>query len=60
MKRECERCGEIFDEAWMMSYNTGLNRHWFCWACWKEGQGEAAVVEIKRKRTQRLEAMKKK
>ena len=60
MKRECEMCGGIFDEAWMMSYFTGRNTHWFCWACWKEGQGEAAVVEIKRKRTQRLEAMKKK
>lgn len=60
MKRVCESCGEIHDDVWMMSYNTGLNTHWFCWSCWKEGQAEAAVVEIKRKRAQRKENLKKK
>ena len=29
MKQMCEGCGEIFDEVWMMSYNTGRRTHWF-------------------------------
>ena len=60
MKQTCEGCGEILDEVWMMSYNTGRRTHWFCWECWKTGQGEAAVVEIKRKRNIRKELMKHK
>ncbi len=60
MIRECECCGEKFDDVWMMSYNTGRNTHWFCWECWKAGQGEAAVVEIKRKRNINKELMKHK
>ena len=60
MKQTCERCGEIFDEVWMMNYNTGRRTHWFCWECWKAGQGEAAVIEIKRKRNIRKELLKHK
>ena len=60
MKQTCERCGEIFDEVWMMSYNTGRRTHWFCWSCWKQGQGEAGQVEIKRKRNIRKELLKHK
>ena len=60
MDRQCEQCGEIHDEAWMMSYNTGRTRHWFCWSCWKEGQGEAVVVEMKRKHATIKEKMKQK
>ena len=60
MKQTCEGCGEIFDEVWMMSYNTGRRTHWFCWDCWKQGQGEAAVIEIKRKRNIRKELLKHK
>lgn len=60
MKHECENCGEIHDEMWMMSYNTGRTTHWFCWSCWKEGQGEAAAVEFKRRQAQAREAMKRK
>lgn len=60
MTQRCERCGEISDELWMMSYNTGRRTHWFCWECWKAGQGEAAVIEIKRKRNIRKELLKHK
>lgn len=60
MIRECECCGEKFDDVWMMSYNSGRKTHWFCWDCWKAGQGEAAVVEIKRKRNINKELMKHK
>ena len=59
-KHICEGCGEIHKEAWMMGYSSGRKTHWFCWSCWKAGQGEAAVVEVNRKRKQRLEAMKRK
>lgn len=57
---ECECCGGIFEERWMMSYNSGRKTHWYCWSCWKEGQGEAAGVEIRRKREQRKERLKHK
>ena len=60
MKQTCEGCGEISDELWMMSYNTGRRTHWFCWECWKQGQGEAGQVEIKRKRNINRELLKHK
>lgn len=60
MMQKCECCGLIYEEFRMMSYNTGRKTHWYCWTCWKEGQGEAAVVEIKRKRNIRKELMKHK
>lgn len=60
MKRTCEICGEIHDEVWMMSYNSGRSTHWFCWSCWKLGQGEAASNEVRRRRQQCKEANKKK
>ena len=60
MKQVCENCGQVHDEVWMMSYNPGRKTHWYCWTCWKEGQGEAAVIEIKRKRNIRKEIMKHK
>ena len=60
MKQVCENCGQVHDEVWMMSYNTGRRTHWFCWECWKAGQGEAAVIEIKRKRNICKEIMKHK
>ena len=59
-KQICEGCGEIFEEHRMMSYNSGRKTHWYCWTCWKEGQGEAAGVEIRRKREQRKERLKHK
>lgn len=60
MMQKCECCGLIYEEFQMMSYNTGRKTHWYCWTCWKEGQGEAAVVEIKRKRNIRKELLKHK
>ena len=60
MKQKCEMCGEIFDEHRMMSYNTGRRTHWYCWSCWKAGQGEAVCVEVQRKRKQNYEALKRK
>ena len=60
MKHECEMCGEIHDENWMMSYNSGRKTHWVCWSCWKAGQGEAVCVEVQRKRKQNYEALKRK
>ena len=60
MIQVCEGCGKIQEEVWMMSYNTGRKTHWFCWECWKSGQGDAASIEIERKRKKRWENMKKK
>ena len=59
MIRTCEICGEQHDEVWMMSYNSGRKEHWLCWTCWKQGQGEAASNEIRRKRQQYKEANKR-
>lgn len=60
MKRICECCGLEHDDKWMMSYNSGLRTHWLCWTCWKAGQGEAAGVEVERKRKAKKEANKRK
>ena len=60
MKQVCEMCGQTFDEQWMMSYNSGRKTHWFCWSCWKAGQGEAVCVEVRRKREQHKERLKHK
>lgn len=59
MKRICEICGEEHEEAWMMSYYSGVSRHWLCWPCWKQSQGEAAGCEVRRKRRFAKEANKK-
>ena len=60
MKHNCEVCGERYEDRWMMSYNSGLKKHWFCWECWKAGQGEAAAVEVRRKHERKKELMKRK
>lgn len=60
MKQICESCGQTFDDRWMMSYNSGRKTHWFCWSCWKAGQGEAVCVEVRRRREQIREGLKRK
>ena len=59
MKRECAICHREFDEHDMETVNTG-RVHWLCWTCWKAGQGEAAGVEVERKRKAKKEANKRK
>ena len=50
MNRQCESCGEIREEKWMLSYNSGRRTHWYCWECWKKGQGEVTGFETQCKR----------
>lgn len=60
MKQKCELCGGLHDDKWMMSYSSGRSTHWFCWDCWKIGQGEAAANEIRRKHLTYAELNKRK
>ena len=60
MDRCCEMCGQTFNEVRMMSFNTGRKTHWYCWDCWKKGQGEAAGCEMIRKKKALREAQKRK
>lgn len=57
---KCAICKEEFKQKDMMSYSTGSRTHWLCWTCWKAGQGEAAGVEVERKRKAKKEARKRK
>lgn len=60
MKQICEKCGQTFDELWMMSYNSGRKTHWFCWSCWKASQGEVVSIETRRSHERTKEVMKRK
>lgn len=48
MKRECDICGDEFDEYWMRSYNTGRKTWWLCWECYQAAEREAAQSDMVR------------
>ena len=60
MKHECTICKRQFEERDLFRCSASpTHTQWLCWECWKHGQGEVGVIEIDRKRKQRLEGMKK-
>ena len=49
MLRKCSNCGAEKDEKRMIEINPGRIQY-ICWDCYKQGHGEAATAEIRRKK----------
>lgn len=50
MKKQCNICGCIHDEYWMMPFTSGRSTQWLCWSCYKNAQREAALSDKSRQR----------
>ena len=46
MKRECDVCGLVQDDYWMVSYNIGTKTKWFCWDCYQNADREATQSDL--------------
>ena len=58
MIRECCNCGAEQEEKWMMHYDIGTKTMWLCWDCYKQGQRENHLNDLRRQK--RLNKMQKK
>lgn len=47
--RNCDICGKEEDERWMVSFNPGARRLYFCWECYRNAQKQVASSEFMRK-----------
>lgn len=50
MKRECDICGCVQDDYWMMNFNPGTGLKWLCWDCYKQSQYEVIKSEVLRQK----------
>ena len=48
MLRDCDICGEEYEERWMFSFNTGRKTLWLCQDCYDRSQREAALSDLYR------------
>lgn len=60
MLRQCDICGEEYEDRWMQSMFTGTKTMWLCWGCYKKSQREATLSDLYRqKRLYKLAESKK-